>query len=65
MTEKDLEDVRLGIKETVSMFRILWEEVDAQFPQLSKGEKVQIFGVIAPILSDIILTLPDFEDEED
>jgi hypothetical protein len=38
--------------------------VDAQFPKLTKSEKFQIFRVIAPILSEMMLTPPELKDEE-
>ncbi|MFH2111171.1 MAG: hypothetical protein ABIJ47_07940 [Candidatus Bathyarchaeota archaeon] len=64
-TEEERKLVDEGIKGTVFMFRAVWDEVDSQFSQLSKSEKFQIFEIIAPILSDMILTIPDLEEEEE
>ena len=52
------EDLKQGVKGFVFMFRAIWDEVDDQFSQLSKSERFRIFGIVAPIISDVMFYMP-------
>ena len=52
------EDLKQGVKGFVFMFRSIWDEVDDQFSQLSKSERFRIFGIVAPIISDVMFYMP-------
>ncbi len=38
----------------VSMFSLMWKEVDRQFPDLSKDEKLKVFGTISSAFTDFM-----------
>jgi hypothetical protein len=59
------EDLKQGVKGFVFMFRSIWDEVDDQFSQLSKSERFRIFGIIAPIISDVMFYMPALGEEEE
>ena len=59
------EDLKQGIKGFVFMFRAIWDEVNNQFSQLSKTERFRIFGIIAPIISDMMFYMPALGEEEE
>jgi len=57
--------LKQGIKGFVFMFRAIWDEVDNQFSQLNKSERFRIFGIIAPIISDMMFYMPALGEEEE
>jgi hypothetical protein len=57
--------LKQGVKGFVFMFRAIWDEVDNQFSQLSKSERFRIFGIIAPIISDVMFYMPALGEEEE
>jgi hypothetical protein len=57
--------LKQGVKGFVFIFRAIWDEVDNQFSQLSKSERFRIFGIIAPIISDVMFYMPALGEEEE
>jgi hypothetical protein len=38
----------------VSMFSMMWKEVDRQFPDLSREEKLKVFGITSSAFTDFM-----------
>jgi hypothetical protein len=55
------------IGEFVSIFRLMWEEIDQQFSSLDMNAKLKVFEVVAPAFVDIMGSISEVEemDEED
>ena len=52
------EDLKQGVEGFVFIFRAIWDEVDDQFSHLSKSERFRIFGIVAPIIRDVMFNVP-------
>jgi signal recognition particle subunit SEC65 len=53
----EVEDLREVIRDMVFMFKTVWEEIDKQFPNLSRDEKYRVFCIVAPSVADMMYTM--------
>jgi len=53
----EVEDLREVIRDMVFMFKTVWEEIDKQFPDLSRDEKYRVFYIIAPSVADMMYAM--------
>lgn len=51
--DEEFEELKEVIREMVTMFKTVWDEVEHQFSELPREERHRIFSVIAPIITDI------------
>ncbi len=63
--EDEFEDVKTTIREIVLMFRVVWDEVEKQFPDLPREERRLIFSSIASHIIDMFTAFAgEFAGEE-
>ena len=54
LTESEVfDDLKFIARQTVSIFRIVRDEVESQFPELSPEERYKVFLMIAPFVGDL------------
>jgi len=51
--DEEFEDLKETIRETVILFKTVWDEVEQQFSGLPREERHRIFSLIAPFITDI------------
>jgi len=65
MYDEDLEDLKQSIRGMVVLFKAIWDEVAHQFSKLSRSERIRIFGIIAPNLTDVMVSIAGMGVDED
>ena len=65
VNNKEIEDLKEGVRNMVLLFKALWDEVEYQFSELSREERHRIYALIAPILIDILAMAEGEETIED
>jgi hypothetical protein len=51
--DEEFEELKETIREVVIMFKTVWDEIEYKFSGLSREERVRIFSVVAPFITDI------------
>ena len=51
--DEGLEEWNMMAKEIVGMYRVVWVEVERQFPTLSAEERVRICSFIFPFMNNV------------
>jgi hypothetical protein len=51
-----LEELKWIIRDVVSMYRALWDEVARQFPETTTEERGRILTLISPLINNMFLT---------
>ena len=57
--DEGLEEWDMMAKELVSMFRVVWVEVERQFPTSSTEERLRIFSSISPVINNMFIRIFD------
>jgi len=50
---EEFEELKETIREMVTMFKTVWDEVEHQFSELPREERHRIFSLVAPCITDI------------
>jgi hypothetical protein len=53
------DDIRQEIRDSVTMFRLIWEEVNTQFAEMDLDHRLAVFSEILPAMMDLSDQLED------
>ena len=51
--DEGFEELKEIIRESVILFKTVWDEIERQFSGLPKEDRFQVFSVVAPFITDM------------
>jgi len=51
--DEESEELKETIREFVTVFKTVWDEIEHQFSGASREERFRVFSVVAPFITDI------------
>ncbi len=51
--DEESEELKETIREFVTVFKTVWDEIDHQFSGSSREERFRVFSVVAPFITDV------------
>ena len=64
-SDEGFEELKETIREFVTVFKTVWDEIDHQFSGFSREERFRVFSVVAPFITDIFSMAASEEMMED
>ena len=63
--DEGFEELKETIREFVTVFKMVWDEIEHQFSGSSREERFRVFSVVAPFITDIFSMAASEEMMED
>ena len=63
--DEESEELKETIREFVTVFKTVWDEIDHQFAGSSREERFRVFSVVAPFITDVFSMAASEEMMED
>ena len=51
--DEGFEELKEIIRESVILFKTVWDEIERQFSGLPKEDRFQVFSIVAPFITDM------------
>ena len=52
-SDEGFEELKDTIREFVTVFKMVWDEIEHQFSGSSREERFRVFSVVAPFITDV------------